>query len=158
MLHRRTRAYLLNQPAIVTAYKRYIADEDEGAFLSRIENTIAQAHYDFALDGRGLPTFGAGVLYAGRKYPSPKNFRRLFDRFGIANVFGELNRIARRDTEALLTSFNDLRTELAHVGMPVGRSLGDIKQHIRDINLIVGYVDRMFYSTVCTSVGSNCWV
>lgn len=157
-LPHRTRAYLLNHPTTFIAYRRYIADEDEGSFLTKIENSLDQAHYDFAFNGRPLPAFSVKLLYADRKYPSPKNIRRLFDRFGVANVFAELNRMARRDVEGLLTSFNDLRTELAHVGMPVGRSASDIKQRVKDVSLIVGYVDRMFYSAVRKSVGSNCWV
>jgi hypothetical protein len=156
-LPRRTRAFLLNQPTIISAYRRFFAEEDEAALLTKIETTIAQAQYEFALDGRGLPVFHAKVLYADRKYPSPKNLRRLFDRLGIENIFIELNKLAKRDAEGMLTSFNDLRTELAHVGMPVGVPATDIKNRIRDTAAMVGYIDRVFFRSVRASVGSDCW-
>ena len=157
-LPRRARAFLLNQPAIAAAYRKYVAEDDEESLLSKLESSIGQGHYDFAIDGRTLPAFRPEMLYADRKYPSPKNLRRLFKRFGVVDFFSEMNRLSKRDIEALLTSFNDLRTELGHVGMPVGQSVNDIKQRIRDIKLVVAYVDRMFYSKVRSTVGSNCWI
>jgi hypothetical protein len=157
-LPRRLRAFLLNQPAVVAAYRAFIVDNDELSFLSKLETLIGQAHYEFALDGRPLPPFSVRLLYADRKYPSPKNLKRLFDRLGLRNSFGAMNALARRDTEGMLTSFNDLRTEMAHTGMPVGLSVGDIRQRIKDMQIIVGCIDRMFYRHVCGSVGSACWM
>jgi hypothetical protein len=156
-LHRRTRAFLLNQPAVVAAYRRYILEDDESALLTRLETLVGTAHYEFGLDGRPVPRFIGTYLYKDRKYPSPKNLRRLFNRFGFGNIFHDLNRLARRDTEALLTSFNDLRTEMAHVGMPVGLTPADIRQHIRNVAAVAGYVDRVFHTHVRRSVGSTCW-
>jgi hypothetical protein len=121
-------------------------------------NHYRQAQYEFAIDGRPLPAFSIASVYADRKYPSPKNLRRLFNRLGLPNIFALLNRLARRDTEALLTSFNDLRTEMAHSGMPVGLSSGDIRHRIKDVQLVVGCIDRTFYSHVCGPVGFQCWV
>jgi hypothetical protein len=156
-LPRRVRAFLLASPPLTAAFRKFIAEDDETNLVSRIEALIGQAHYDLAVDGRQLPMFPPGLLYADRKYPSPKNLRRLFSRFGVTNVFNELNRIARRDAEGLLTSFNDLRTEMAHAGMPIGLSDGDIKQHLKNVQLVVGCIDRMFYSHVNRTVGGVCW-
>jgi hypothetical protein len=156
-LPRRTRAFLLSQAAVLSAYRHFISDQDEGALLDRLEVLVGQPHWDFAIDGRSVPPFAASVVYEGRKYPSPDNLRRLFNRFGVSKVFNELNRVAKRDTKAMLVSFNDLRTEMAHSGMPVGLNATDIKQHIRDVRAIVGYIDRVFYSHVSGSVGDVCW-
>lgn len=156
-LSRRVRAFLLHQQALSAVYRRFLVDDDEGQLLSKIDDMIRQNRYHFAVDGQQLPRFAARTLYEDRKYPSPKNLNRLFHRFGFGNIFHELNRIARKDTEALLTSFNDLRTELAHVGLPVGLNVTDIKEKIRDVQQIVGWIDRVFYSYVCGSVGDHCW-
>ena len=83
--------------------------------------------------------------------------KRLFNRFGFANIFSEFNRVASRDTKALLTSFNDLRVEMAHVGMPIGLTSGDIRQHITNIRSLVGYIDRVFYNHVGRSIRTNRW-
>lgn|ERR1035441_543361 len=157
-LPRRIRAFLLNQPAVVAAYRQYIVDGDEAGILTKLETLIGGPHYDFAIDGRRVPPFAVEVVYKDRKYPSPKNIRKLFGRFGVMNVFDELDRIARRDTEAMLTSFNDLRTEMAHVGVPVGLNAADIKQHIQNVQTLVGYIDRMFFGHVSRSVGAACWM
>jgi len=154
---RTVRAFLLGQQALTSAYRRFIAEEDEAVLLSRVEPFIGKPHFEIAIDGRPLPVFSGSVLYSDRKYPSPKNLKRLFGRFGIANVFNSMNRIARRDTEALLKSFNDLRTEMAHVGMPVGLSVTDIKKRIVDVQAVVGFVDRMFFEHVAKTVGRDCW-
>lgn len=154
----RTRAFLMNQSVIISAYKRYIVEDDEENLLARLETQIGASHYDFAIDSRAVPAFPGNMIYAGRKYPSPKNFKRLFRRFGVNDVFAELNRLAQRDIEALLTSFNDIRTELAHVGIPVGQSGNDIRQRITDVKIIVDCVDRMFYAKVRSTVGPRCWV
>lgn len=156
-LPRRLRAYLLTQPTITAAYRKSLAENDETLLLSKLELLIGQTNYEFALDGRPLPNFPASLLYSDRKYPSPKNLKRLFNRFGLSNVFHSLNKLAKRDTEAILTSFNDLRTEMAHVGMPVGLSVLDIKTKILDIKFLVSSIDRMFYSQVISSVGFRCW-
>ncbi len=156
-LPRTVRAFLLNQPSVVAAYRKFIVEEDEAHLLSRLEDLLAGTHYDLATDGIPLPAFSVASLYSDRKYPSPRNVKRLFNRFGFPNVFHVLNRVGKRDTEALLTSFNDLRTEMAHVGMPVGLSARDIKHRIKGLKIVVGCIDRTFYSHVCTSVGPACW-
>jgi hypothetical protein len=156
-LPRTTRAFLMNQQALGAAYRRFIADEDEIALLGRLEALIGATAFEFAFDGRQLPRFSVPSLYSDRKYPSPKNLKRLFARFGIAHVFNAMDRVARRDTEALLKSFNDLRTEMAHVGMPVGLSDVDIKKHLVNVQVIVRSMDRMFFQHVTKTVGSNCW-
>src|SRR5579863_6235850 len=152
-LPKRTRAFLLSQ-AGVSAYRRYVCYDDETHLLAKLEPLVGQLHYDLGIDGRAVPPFPLQSIYSDRKYPSPKNLRRLFNRLGVSNIFDDLNRVARRDTQALLTSFNDLRTELAHVGMPVGLTPDDIKAGIGNVRSLVGYIDRAFYSLVAKSIGA----
>lgn len=156
-LPKRIRAFLLNQTAISAAYRQYVVDGDESAVLTKLESLIGGIYYDLAIDGRSVPPFAVETVYKDRKYPSPRNLRRLFGRFGISNVFDELNRIARRNTEAMLISFNDLRTAIAHSGVPVGLNASDIKQHVRNVQAVVGYIDRMFFTHMSKSVGADCW-
>lgn len=156
-LPRHTRAFLLNEPSIEKIYRRLGFDANEANFLPALSQMLGSAIFQFAKDGEAVPAFQIRRVYADVKYPSPNNLRKLFRRLGIDRVFHALNAIAHRDVEALLTSFNDTRTEMAHNGMPVGLSVADIKAKIRDISLVVGYIDRLFYRHVCATTGSICW-
>jgi hypothetical protein len=152
-----TRAFLFNEPAIEKIYKRLGYDASEALFLPALAQLLGSRLFHFAKDDENIPVFPVGRIYSGVKYPSPQNLRKLFRRLGIDPLFPKLNTIARRDVEALLTSFNDIRTEMAHQGMPVGMSVGDVRARIKDVASVVGYLDRVFYSQVCSTSGSACW-
>jgi hypothetical protein len=156
-LPKRMRAFLLRTPAVVEAYRRYTCFRDETDLLPRLANLLGNSLHDLAADGRGIPLFEISSVYKDKKYPSPGNIKRLFYRFDFDNVFNELGRIGRRDVEAMLNSFNDKRTEMAHVGMPVGLTKDDIKNQIVEARKIVSYIDRMFYSHVVKTVGAAFW-
>jgi hypothetical protein len=156
-LHPHTRAFLLNEPSVESIYKKLGLDGNEGEFIPALARILGTPLFSFSKNGENIPPFQIARVYSNVKYPSPKNFRKLFRRLGIDPVFAKLNAIAKRDVESLLTSFNDVRTEMAHQGMPVGMTVGDIKARIKDVSLVVGYVDRLFYSQVCKTVGVHCW-
>jgi hypothetical protein len=158
-LPKRTRAFLLNHTGVSAAYRRYVCYGSESELLTKLEaQVIGQTAYEFAIDGRAIPAFPINAIYKDRKYPSVRNLQELFNRFGFPNIFDELNRIGRRDTKALLVSFNDLRTEMAHSGMPVGLTPGDIRLHVKNMRSLVGYIDRVFYSHVAKTLGAARWV
>lgn len=152
-----TRAFLLNDPAIENAYKKFVYRQDESEFLPDIAALIGRTMFLFASNGQQVPPFHPGRVYSKSKYPSPDNIKRLFRRCGIDGVFARLNASAKRDVENLLTSFNDVRTEMAHEGMPVGLSATDVKARIAGVTSIVGYIDRLFYSHVVNTTGAVCW-
>jgi hypothetical protein len=156
-LNKRTRAFLLNRSEVAAAYRRFVCYGDESELLTRLEALIETTHYDFGINDRPIPSFPAQAIYRDRKYPSAKNLQALFSRFGFPNIFHQLSSIASRDTKALLTSFNDLRGEMAHMGMPPGLTSGDIRHHVMNVRSLVGYIDRVFYSHVAKSIGSRCW-
>jgi hypothetical protein len=157
-LHGNTRAFLLNEPGLEKVYKRLAFDGNEGDFILALAQLLGKPLFNFSKDGENIPPFPVARVFGDTKYPSPKNLSRLFKRLGISPVFDRLNALAKRDVESLLTSFNDIRTEMAHEGMPVGMSVGDVKKRINDIGLVVGYIDRLFYSHVCKTVGATCWL
>jgi hypothetical protein len=156
-LSRHTRAFLLNDPQIENAYRKLSFDQSESAFLPKIGRLVGTSVFQFATDGQVVPAFQVKRIYDGVKYPSPKNLCRLFRRCGIEPLFPALNKLAKRNVEALLVSFNDVRTEMAHVGMPIGLSAADIKTRINEVHSVVAYVDRVFHSHVCRTTGANCW-
>lgn len=156
-LHNHTRSFLLNHPSVEAVYRRYLLDGDETELLKSLAGLFPSKHFSFAASGQAVPPFMAQRIYRDIKYPSPKNVVRLFNRCGIPVLFHALNSVAKKDVESLLISFNDIRTEMAHEGMPVGASAGDIKKHISNVIELVGYIDRIFYSHVAKTNGSSCW-
>lgn len=152
-----TRAFLLNHPAIESAYRKFAYRQDESEFLPDLGKLVGSNIFDFANNGQRVPAFQANRVYSDSKYPSPKNIKRLFRRCGIDPVFPKLNAIAKKDVENLITSFNDVRTEMAHEGMPVGLSASDVRARIADARSFVGYIDRLFYAHVLKTTGGACW-
>lgn len=152
-----TRAFLLNDPAIETAYMKFGFQRNESEFLPEIGSMIGQPVLLFGKDGEHIPPFQVNRVYKDSKYPSPTNIRKLFRRCGIDSVFHKLNSIAKTDVEALITSFNDVRTEMAHEGMPPGLSVSDVRARIKGAASVVGYIDRLFYRQVCQTTGAVCW-
>jgi hypothetical protein len=62
------------------------------------------------LPAPNVPTLNAKQIHTDKKYPSPDNIKRLFNRLGIDKVFDKLNAKAKADVKANLQSFNDIRT------------------------------------------------
>jgi hypothetical protein len=152
-----TRAFLLNDPAVENAYRRLVYRQDESVFLPEIGDLVGNPAFLFAKNGEPVPVFQARRLYSDSKYPSPKNLKRLFRRCGIEPIFSKLAAVAKKNVENLLTSFNDVRTEMAHEGMPIGLSARDVRARIADARSVVGYIDRVFYAHVVATTGTGCW-
>lgn len=151
------RAFLLASPATVNGYRHYVAYNDEKELISSLSATLGKPHNQFAVNGASIPSIQGGQLYRDRKYPSPKNVRVLFNRLGVPNVFDQLNRSAKRDTEYVLQSFNDIRTSVAHNGIPSGLNAQDIKRHVLDVQMLVSHLDRLLFRHVCETTGHSCW-
>ncbi|WP_109488443.1 HEPN domain-containing protein [Occallatibacter savannae] len=152
-----TRAFLLNDPAIEGAYKKFILRQNESDFLPEIGGLVGNDIFLFAKNGEVIPAFQPRRLYSDCKYPSPNNIKRLFRRCGIDSVFAKLAAVAQKNVENLLTSFNDVRTEMAHDGMPVGLSATDVRARISDAKSVIGYIDRVFYAHVRKQTGEASW-
>jgi hypothetical protein len=142
-----TRAYLLSGGAAKSAHRKLLLlDHGERQFLEIIARELRVAgEYRYARDGTIIIAQNIGSLLKDVKYPSEQNLKKLFYRCGISNIFASMNSIARRDVLSLHQSFSDLRTQIAHVGLPVGINGRDARERIKDISAVVGYLDRAFY-------------
>lgn len=142
---------------MIESYKQFIARGDEGALITKISSMFGKSHYHFAVDTLSVPRLQGADLYKDKKYPSPKNMRRLFDRLGIPQIFVELNKSSKRDLESVLTSFNDVRTEIAHSGIPPAINDRDIKIQIANMQSFIYHLDKTFYKHVCKHTGVVSW-
>jgi hypothetical protein len=158
-LPRHTRAFLLNGSAIKAAYRKLLLlEHGEKTFLDLIgQHLEPTGEYRFANETTPVSSNSIGLVLKDVKYPSEENLNRLFFRCGISAIFTSLNTLAKRDVLPLLRSFNDVRTELAHEGLPVGLNGKDVRQRIKGISAVVGYIDRAFYKHTIKLLGPNSW-
>ncbi|MBV9788968.1 MAG: hypothetical protein JOZ51_12375 [Chloroflexi bacterium] len=156
-LPRNFRAYYLNNSSTVSLYKSFFASNDEVDFLKKLSNTLGQDFRQVAIDGVNVPVLQTRYIYADKKYPSPDNMKHLFNRLGISDIFSQLNKSARTDLKAVLVSFNDIRTSVAHQGVPVGLTAKDIGLRLKDVKRVVSHIDKILYFHVVKHTGAICW-
>lgn len=158
-LPKETRAFLLNGTGIRNAYRKLLlVEHGERDFLRLASAQIGpEGEYRFAVDATVI---GAGHLRSiiqEVKYPSETNVKKLFSRCGLNDIFAACNAVAKRDVLPLHTSFSDLRTEIAHEGLPVGINGKDIRDRIQEISTLIGYFDRAFYKHSNSLFGPSAW-
>ncbi len=152
----RLRALYVHDGAVSTAYRNYFVLDDEGRFLDAIADTFGANGYQLVAPSGTVPRLHPGRM-TDKKYPSPKNVKRLFSRLGIPNVFQRLNGRARSNMEIALQSFNDIRTAVAHDGVLPGASHRDINRHLKEMMRLVLHLDRVFYAHVLQHGGQTTW-
>lgn len=96
-------------------------------------------------------------LVMDKKYPSQKNLKQLFNRFGFKDIFKDMEVKGKKDYKLLLQSFSDSRTELAHSYSSMPMSKQTVKDNINNVYEIVRVIDRVLYSHVCNKSGSRYW-
>lgn len=140
----------------MNAYRRYLHTNDERSLTNDLE--ITKSFYRIVDDYESFKVdhFTHDILIGNNKYPSLKNLRIVFFRFGIDNIVHEINKRGKKDYELLIDSFLDVRQEIAHqVAPPITQS--DVKRHLANIKDAVAKIDRVLYGHVCQHFGANCW-
>lgn len=140
---------------LASDYRRFGSDEDEGAILKRVAQ-IARKVAAWSINGSGQITMNPSDFLEKKKYPSPKNLPQLFRRLGIEQIWAVIGRAGRMNGKLLLTSLNDLRTEIAHEGkVPPGFSLRDCKSRVEQMKRLVAALDRGILDHFCSCVMSR---
>jgi hypothetical protein len=149
-----TRFYLITQ-AIEQSFFNYVGDGDEVKLAS---NVIAKRGVlDLADASKPLPVLDyKAAVVAARRFPSTKNFDRLFGRIGIAKMSARMNARVKGDFLLGLQSFMDVRNALAHEAPPPITDI-DVDRHIRNVRKWINGIDRELYSHVAKTSGSGLW-
>lgn len=122
-------------------YRNYSVSDDEGSILKRL-SAIARTVASWS-NGVTPPIFDASEILEKKKYPSPKNMPQLFRRLGVEKLWAMIGKSGKINGELLLTSLNDLRTEIAHEGkVPPGFSLSDYRDRSDQMRRLVAAIDR----------------
>ncbi|MDP1733223.1 MAG: HEPN domain-containing protein [Sulfuritalea sp.] len=146
-------AYLLHKSENLGAeYRRFGINDDEGAILDK----LAQTARKIAAWGAGgaIPTaVDASAFLEKKKYPSPKNLPQLFRRLGVKQIWAVVSAAGRMNSEMILTSLSDLRTDIAHEGnVPPGFGLSDYRDRLAQMRRFVAALDRGVSNRFCKNV------
>lgn len=104
-----------------------------------------------------LQVLNENVLVNDKKYPSNSNIRQLFNRIGIKDIFQELDRIGRYDSKMFLTSFMDIRTEIAHSNSHNNLNASDVIIKLNGMKTLIGHIDRILHKHILTYSLPSCW-
>ena len=133
-------------------YLRFSHDADEGAVLEKVAQ-IARKIGSWSTGATGFRVADASNFLEKKKYPSPKNLPQLFRRLGVKQIWIVIGKAGKLNGELVLTSLNDLRTEIAHEGkVPPGFSLGDVKDRLEKMRRFVAALDRGVSNHFCSGV------
>lgn len=149
-------AYLLHKGERLGAeYRKFGISEDEGAILLKLAAT-ARKIVAWG-DGGALPApVDASEFLEKKKYPSPKNLPQLFRRLGIHQIWAIVSAAGRMNSELILTSLNDLRTDIAHEGrVPPGFGLNDFRDRLDKMSRFVAALDRGVSKHFCGNIMSR---
>jgi hypothetical protein len=146
-------AYLLHKSEKLAAdYRRYTIDEDEGAILKKVAKT-ARKIASWSAGTAGLTAADAADFLEKKKYPSPNNLPQLFRRLGVEQIWAMVGKAGKINGELILTSLNDLRTEIAHEGrIPPGFSLADFRDRLSQMRRFVAALDRGLSTHFCSAL------
>jgi hypothetical protein len=133
-------------------YRRFSHDADESVIMEK----VAQA-------ARKIGSWSTGVIALKitntsdfldkKKYPSPKNLPQLFKRLGVKQIWEVIGKAGKLNGKLILTSLNDLRTEIAHDGkVPLGFSLNDVRSRLNQMRRFVAALDRGVSTHFCSGV------
>jgi hypothetical protein len=136
-------------------YRKFGMSEDEGALLQKLGQTATKIAV-WASGGVQPTAIDTAQFLEKKKYPSPRNLPQLFRRLGIRQIWAPINASGRMNAELILTSLNDLRTDIAHEGkVPPGFGYKDFRDRISQMRSFVAALDRGVSKEFCSLVMSR---
>ena len=145
---------ILNQEDM---FKRYLITKDEKEAIKNMINKRKKILSIFNLKSKVKNTSYFNNLILDKKYPSPDNIINICFRFGINDIFDKVNRIGNKDYKKNLSSFNDIRTEIAHEDHSRGLTDLDVNEKLKSLNDFVEKFDKVMCSHVAKNTGGDCW-
>lgn len=143
--------YLLHKSEKLAAdYRRFSINDDEGAILKQVAQT-ARKIASWSMGAAEFTAVDAADFLEKKKYPSPKNLPQLFRRLGVEKLWVVVGKAGKMNGELILTSLNDLRTDIVHEGkVPPGFSLGDFRNRLDQMRRFVAALDRGVSTHFCS--------
>lgn len=151
------KALYINQPFLNNGFKNLIIENSESKYFDTVADQLGNSNFHLTDLTKPLPRLDARRIYQNKKYPSPDNVETLFKRIGINKVFNELNKSAQADLKNVLKSFNDIRTSVAHDGIPVGINNTDIINNLKQIKHLLYHIDKTLFKHINKHTTNATW-
>jgi hypothetical protein len=152
-------AYLLHRGEDLAGhYRTFSLKEDEAALLNAVAGT-ARKVATWSSGGTAPVAIDSNVFLDRKKYPSPRNLPQLFRRLGVSHVWAIIGAAGHFNGELVLTSLNDLRTDIAHDGLvPPGFGFADFRDRVRQMRQFVAALDRSVSKHFCAAtIARSVW-
>lgn len=145
--------YLVHKGEKLAAeYRRFSVNGDEAAILKKVAETARKIE-SWSTGAAVLTIADSSDFLHKKKYPSPKNLPQLFRRLGVQSIWMVIGRHGRMNGELILTSLNDLRTDIVHEGrVPPGFSLSDFRNRLDQMKRFVAALDRGLSTHFCSGM------
>lgn len=148
----RTKVLIDNQ---LVHYKNFNHNSDERKLLDKIN--CSKSYYEILNpSNRFSNSINSKNVLATNKYPSIKNFKILYFRIGINDIFNEIAIRGRKDYKSQLESFLSIREAIAHQEAPV-LTFQDVERHLDNLIDLINKIDRVVYSHIIKISGENYW-
>lgn len=139
------------------AWKNFVANGSERLLVEAVTSLRQRDVHKLTNDQEKFPPIPGSSIYGRKKYPSPDNLETVYGRLGIEGVFSKTSARMRRNSRALIESFNSKRTALAHSGTLPGVSHTDVIREIGEIRDFVFSLDQEVYAQFRTSFSHRLW-
>ena len=135
----------------------YVSHGSESMMMSDLNKCKDKLQALSSPDTPVKPVIVSKQLIMDKKYPSKKNIKLLFNRFGIKDIFKAMTVKGKKDYEFMLQSFSDSRTELAHSYSSTNITKDTVIDNLNNVKEIVQILDRILYTHICAKSGSKYW-
>lgn len=148
----RTKVLIDNQ---LVHYKNFNHNSDERKLLEKIN--CGKSYYEILNPtNRFSNSINPKNVLATNKYPSTNNFKILYYRIGINDIFNEIASRGRKDYKSQLESFLSIREAIAHQEAPV-LTFQDVERHLDNLIDLINKIDRVVFSHIVKISGDNYW-
>ncbi|MEM8500912.1 MAG: HEPN domain-containing protein [Pseudomonadota bacterium] len=133
-------------------YRRFLFDDDEKKIIKRVAETSKGISSWNNSSYKILSNATPSLFLSKKKYPSPKKLPQLFGRLGVDDIWVLLGKTGKINGKLILTSLNDLRTDIVHDGLvPPGFGLRDFKERLTLMRNFVAALDRGLSKHFCAN-------
>jgi len=148
----RTAQLIANQ---VGSYQSHLNQPNQSKILKKI--CVSKPFYSLVDDSIAFTNqIHPTTIINTNKYPSEKNIKKLFQRFGFEDIFKALHSKYHKDFQVQLKSFTDIRESIAHQ-TPPQLTYQDVKRSFRNMKEIIDRLDRMIYKKIAETSSSKYW-
>lgn len=139
----------------IGSYQSHLNQPDQSKIIKKL--CITKPFYNLLNDSEPFTNqIHPATIINTNKYPSEKNIKKLFQRFGFKDIFISLSTKYHKDFKVQLKSFTDVRESIAHQ-TPPQLTYQDVKRSFKNMNEIIDRIDRIVYRKIVETSSAKYW-